>query len=178
MWTSSEQIHLPLLPVSGFILSINPTSVTPSFSLLPSCFCLTPPQSHAYFFPSLSPSLSSPESKPTMLISGSSPLKSFRFPSPSLMVRLKCHSTQGHPTHTAGGEGAILSAIYLSGTWCIILYGLARKQMHTCIPQAKIVKTSLKLLWKPLACVVLFVCNEIWLHQPKPGSMFCTKTVG
>lgn len=90
-----------------------------SLSLLPSCFHLTPPLSLPHSFPaprlsSLPPSLSSPESKPTTLISGSSLFEVFSLPSPSLMVRLKCHSTQGHPTHTAGGGGTIFSAIFLS----------------------------------------------------------------
>lgn len=49
-----------------------------------------------------------------MLISGSSTFEVFSLPSPLLIVRLKCHSIQGHPTHTAGAEGAISSAIYLS----------------------------------------------------------------
>lgn len=75
-----QQTHLPLLPLSVW-WGINPASV----SLLPLIPISSPSRSLPHSFPSphLSPlplSLSSPESKPTMLISGSSSLWSLFSP--------------------------------------------------------------------------------------------------
>lgn len=76
---------------------------------------LPPPPPHLSSLPP-SPFFSSPGSKPTMLISGSSLFEVFPLPSPLLIVRLKCHSIQGHPTHTAGATGTIFRAICVSRT--------------------------------------------------------------
>lgn len=82
----SYQIHLPLLPIKNCVWwGMNPASPLLSLSVLPSRFYRTPPPSLPHSFPSphlspLSPSPSSPESKPTMLISGSSSLWSLLSP--------------------------------------------------------------------------------------------------
>ncbi len=98
-WVINPASPLPFSP--SFLLVSIPPSVPPT--LFPFSSTLLP----------LSPLLS-----PSPRCSSVAPLlfEVFPLPSPSLMVRLKCHSTQGHPTHTAGGEGTIFSAIYLSRT--------------------------------------------------------------
>lgn len=107
----------PSLPPSPLFLSL-PSSVPPTLLFSPSPF----PRFHL----SLLSRVPSPRCSSVAPLS----LKSFLSPSPSLMARLKCHSTQGHPTHTAGGEGTIFSAICVSRTRRINCnaHTLARKQ--------------------------------------------------
>lgn len=123
-------------------------------------------------------SLSSPEPKPTMLISGSSPLKSFLFLSPSLMVRLMCHSTQGRPAHTQLEEKELSSPLSFRNMAHQRIQTPAQTNayLYAANISAKIVKlTTPPPLETTCLCGVVCVSNEIPLGHPKHGSIFCTK---